>query len=107
MNSACAVVVNHAVGAAPFLINEYNGLMYNNSSTSDFFDKVEYLLNNDDIRFNMGIKAYQSLVNEWNAKEAANRFLKVCDSLSNNKLEFYETGPLSIAKSISENKGKW
>lgn len=107
MNSACAVVVSHAVGAAPFLINEYNGLMYDNSNPIDFLEKVEHLINNDEIRVNMGVNAYQTLVNEWNAKVAANRFLKVCDSLSNNKLEFYETGPLSIAKSISENKGKW
>lgn len=99
MNSGCAVVANENIGAAPYLIKAgENGLIYQNDSVDELYEKVKYLLDNNEKAKELGKNAYKSLKEEWNAKIAAERLLELAEILKNNKeCEQYENGPCSKA----------
>jgi len=99
MNSACAVVASHAIGSVPFLIQDgENGLIYKNGDESGLFDRVARLIEHPEIRMKLGKEAYQTLVNQWNAEIAAERFLQLSEALLNGKSpELFEDGPCSKA----------
>ena len=106
MNSACAVVAGHAIGAVPFLIkHQYNGMVYRNENFNEFKKLVHELCINDEMRKEMGINAYNTIVNEWNPTEAASRLYDFCMALLEGKVEPCKSGPLSPAKNISPRKG--
>lgn len=105
MNSGCAVVASHAIGSVPFLIhNNINGLIYKDGDIDDFFNKVKYLLNNSDFTKKIGLNAYESMINLWNAKVAAERLVSLSNELINNKkIKKYDEGPCSIAYRLNDN----
>ncbi len=100
MNSGCGVVANENIGAAPYLLKDgENGAMYHNDSIDELYGKVKFLLDNPENRKEMGKNAYYTMKNEWNAKVAAERFLKLAEELKNNKkCTLYENGPCSVAE---------
>jgi len=104
MNSGCAVVASHAIGAVPFLIkHRENGLIYENGNTNDLCDKVMIFARDLSLSEKMGKNAYYTLKNTWNAKVAAERLLKLADGLlSGNQIKF-ATGPCSRANIIKNN----
>lgn len=82
MNSACATVASHAIGSVPFLLkNEENGFIYKDGDMDDLYNKVKFLLDNKEQRRNMAKKAYLTVFNEWNAKNAAKRFVELSEKL--------------------------
>ncbi len=82
MNSACAVVTNSAIGAAPFLTKHgENGYLYDDRDPEDLYRKVKALLDNADDRKRMAKNAYLTMVNEWNAENAAKRFVTLCERM--------------------------
>ena len=82
MNSACVPVANREIGSAPFLIeNGKNGYLY--SDIDELYEKVKYLLDNPQERMEMARCAYNTIVKEWNAEVAAERFRE----LANNCIE--------------------
>lgn len=86
MNSACAVVACHAIGAVPFLINDgENGFIYKNGDEDDLFNKVKILLDNPEKRKEMSLKAYKTMTEIWNAEVAAQRFLLLSNRLLEGK----------------------
>lgn len=96
MNSACAVVASNAIGAVPFLLKDkINGLTYKSGDTKSFFEKVKLLLDKKDMQIDLGINAYKTIQELWNAKVAANRFLNTAENLLRGKLQFYDNGPMS------------
>lgn len=100
MNSGCAVVASHAIGSVPFLIKDgENGLIYENGNQIDLENKVMHLLNNTELRQSMGRKAYQTMAETWNAKVAAERFIKLAEFLlkTENKSALFADGPCSDA----------
>lgn len=99
MNSGCAVVANENIGATPYLIKDgENGLIYKNDSVDALYEKVKYLLDNNEKAKELGKNAYKSLKEEWNAKIAAERLLELAEILKNNKkCERFEKGPCSQA----------
>lgn len=102
MNSACAVVVNCAVGAAPFLLKpDVNGLVYPNGKWEIFYGKVEELLRHPEKIDRLGEAAYAAITEEWNAELAAERLLSVLEGLLRGEVHFYESGILSKASVIS------
>ena len=105
MNSACAVVASHAVGAAPFLIEHHvNGLLYEMGNVEDMAAKLEYLLTHPKDRARYGENAYHSITDCWNGAVVANRLVEVCSSLiQGESTELYSTGPLSFAPVIKNN----
>jgi len=101
MNSACAVVASHAMGAVPYLINDgKNGLIYKSGCFDDCYTKVTYLLNNPTKRRTIGKLAYNTMNEMWNAKIAADRLIKLADAVlnGNRSPSLFLDGPCSRAE---------
>lgn len=100
MNSACAVVASHAIGSAPFLIDGgKNGFIYKNGDENSLYERVVQLIGQPDLREKMGRNAYRTLVEQWNADVAAERFIALTQALlDGKKTDLFEAGPCSRAK---------
>ncbi|MBV1709528.1 MAG: glycosyltransferase family 4 protein [Erysipelothrix sp.] len=105
MNSCCAIVASHAVGAVPYLLeHEKNGLIYKSGDIFQLFCHIKNLKENPEIRFKMGLEAYNTLHNMWNPKIAANRLIKISQEYLNGSVNFYsDTGPCSRADKMVNN----
>lgn len=105
MNSGCAVVASHAIGAVPFLIKDtVNGLVYQNGDECHLEMQVRRLLDDKNYRDQIGREAYKTIINMWNADNAANRFLMLAKSLQKgNGADLFDDGPCSKAQSIKNN----
>lgn len=107
MNSGCAVVASHAPGSVPFLIkNGENGLTYQNDSLDDLCGKVLFLAKDPELRARLGNNAYHTMSEQWNARVAAERLLKLSECLLVGKdaATLYIDGPCSVAKPTSQEK---
>lgn len=109
MNSGCAVVASHAIGATGFLIkHNVNGLVYNDSSFEDLYNKTKELILNKEKRENLGINAYNTMNKYWNASNATKQLINLSKMLlkEKNSKEVFPTlvGPCSKAKFIPEHK---
>lgn len=106
MNSACAVVAGHGIGAVPSLIRHgKNGFVYKNENFNEFKNQVQTLAKDKNLRKELGVNAYNTIVNEWNPKEAADRLYNFSVGLLEGKVNPYSEGPLSPAPLISPRKG--
>jgi glycosyltransferase involved in cell wall biosynthesis len=106
MNSACAVVAGHGIGAVPSLIRHgKNGFVYKNENFNEFKNQVLTLAKDKNLRKELGVNAYNTIVNEWNPKEAADRLYNFSVGLLEGKVNPYSEGPLSPAPLISPRKG--
>lgn len=106
MNSCCAVVANHGIGAAPYLVQDgINGYLYQNGNMEDLYSKVRSLLDAPESAAVLGKKAYETLANTWNAETAAQRLLDLAQRiLSGEKSPTpYEDGPCSKAEVLENN----
>jgi len=122
MNSGCAVIGNHMVGAVPYLIRHgENGFIYKDGCKDDLFAFAAKLLEDETMRKSMGQKAYQTITEEWNAQTAAKRFAAFCvkcgflqkeavmqtvfeeyeDYMESDKL-YFQAGPCSAAPILPE-----
>lgn len=104
MNSGCAVVASHAIGATPFLVTDgENGLIYKSGNISMLYEKVKYLLDNVNVSQQLGKNAYQTIINEWNAEEAAKRFINLSEHIlaGEKRPNLYKSGPCSKAKILN------
>lgn len=105
MNSGCAMVVSHAVGAAPFLIEHMeNGLIYRSRDVLELANRIEYLLQNPQERVRMGEAAYETIATEWNPKSAGEALITMCEEVVEGKVHFRKSGPLSEAPMIKQRK---
>lgn len=105
MNSGCAVVASHAIGSVPFLLEDgENGFIYKDGDLEDLYLKVKNLLDNPDKRREMGKKAYETLIDEWNAENAAERFCMLAQSIldGDKKSELFEQGICSKSKILKD-----
>lgn len=105
MNSGCAVVASHAVGAAPFLLKPgENGLIYRSGDLSALTDRIEALLRDPERQRELGEKAYRTIVGQWNAETAADRLLRLSDALLRGEEAqvLYTEGPCSAAPPITD-----
>ena len=72
MNSGCALVADHMVGAVPYLVRHgENGMIYRDGRKKDLFNAVEDLIKEAQTRKQMGRKAYETITDTWNAENAA------------------------------------
>jgi glycosyltransferase involved in cell wall biosynthesis len=86
MNSGCAIVADHMIGAVPFLIRQnYNGIIYKDGDKEELFKKTEYLIQNPQERKRLGINAYRTIVDTWNPENAASRLVELIDNILNDK----------------------
>jgi glycosyltransferase involved in cell wall biosynthesis len=105
MNSGCAVVASHIIGSVPFLIKDgENGMIYTDGNIDDLYIKVKGLLDNPQKRKQIGIQAYKTLTEQWNAENAVQRFLQLVENISNDgKGDLFDTGVCSKAQILKEN----
>ena len=99
MNSGCALVASHAMGGAPYLIeNGKNGFLYKSGNIKSLAEKVAFLLDNPEKRRTFGENAYETMKNTWNTEETAKRLLELVS-----KADTSETGPCSSAPVLKNN----
>ena len=105
MNSACAVVASHAIGAVPYLIkNKKNGIIYKDNDKNDLYRSVKLLMNDKKLRNEISYNAYKTISKTWNAETAVKNFLMLVDYLNKNKKNSIKTGPCSKSSSIFQGK---
>lgn len=133
MNSGCAVLASHAIGAVPFLLqHRKNGLIFESGNVKDMCEKAELLLRDAEKRRKLGDAAYETILQDWNAEKAADRLVEIAEKLlaagggaktekeyavkresdesdvadvvQNIEKMAYETGPLSVAEVIAPGK---
>ncbi len=124
MNSGCAVIGNHMIGAMPYLIEPgRNGYIYKDGQEQMICEQVSELLNNRQLCKQIGVQAYRTILQDWNSEEAAQRFTAMCVKrgffsldLESKELSatvreylqseeaFFSQGPGSAAPIISERK---
>ncbi len=105
MNSACAVVSSHAAGVTPFLIKDgKNGYVYKCDDFEELYLKVKYLLDNPKERVVMSKNAYETMLNEWNAENAAKKFIQLASAILNGDRypDLFKDGVCSKAKKIKD-----
>lgn len=84
MNSACAVIANKAAGAVPYLIkNGENGFAYTKCDIDNICEKIVELFNDKGKMKSVQEQAYYTISNEWNAKVAAERLIKLSNAILN------------------------
>lgn len=98
MASGCAVVVSHAMGAAPYLINDnVNGLIFKSKDLESLYQKTKYLINNPLRRKEIGVKAYETMSTTWRAETACRNLLQLCQSIKSGNPNPIISGPCSPA----------
>ena len=98
MSAGCCPVVCKAIGSAPFLIKHgENGLLYDDTLADDLSSKIEWLVTHRTECESMGVRAYETMRNEWNPKVAAERLVDFCKSFYEGDLCQYAIGPMSKA----------
>ena len=98
MNSCCAVIANKAIGSVPYLIEDgENGLTYSGKNIDRIYAQVKRLLDDKELKKQLGKKAYETIVTEWNAEVAAERFIKLIESGKYKNNEMFRSGPCSRA----------
>lgn len=107
MNSGCAVVSNHMIGAAPYLISQgENGFMYSDGNRKDLLEKVTLLLEEDELRARISRAAYETITTCWNAEVSADRLMSIAEDILQGKPVEYKwtSGPCSEAVILRESK---
>ena len=105
MNSGCAVVASHEIGSVPFLIqDDVNGLIYRDGDIDDLYQKTKRLIDDSEKRRSISKKAYETIVNEWNAENAAKRLLNMAEHMVKGEpiRDLYQTGICSPAEIIND-----
>lgn len=106
MNSACAVVASHAIGAVPFLLeDEKNGCIYTyrKDSLDEMYSKLKALLNSSELCRDYGVRAYETIKDEWSAGVAAKRLCALSNFIESGRdLKIYEQGPCSVAEILNQ-----
>ena len=74
MNSGCALVADHMIGAVPYLVRHgENGLVYGDGRKEQLFGAAERLVRDRALCRELGEAAYRTIVEVWNAESAAGR----------------------------------
>jgi glycosyltransferase involved in cell wall biosynthesis len=106
MNSGCAVIVSHAMGSVPFLIeNGKDGILYKSGNTEQLYQHINDLLDNPDKVTLLGKNAYNKIISVWNARNAAKQIIDLIESLlvENKNLDVLNNGPCSKAELVKNN----
>ena len=99
MNSACAVITDINVGAAPFLINDSeNGLLYKNFE--ELYMYTKNLIEDNKLRKKLYENAYKTILETWNSKNATNNLINLFESIKDGQEHKIKDGPASKATPI-------
>jgi len=99
MNSGCAVVASHAIGAVPFLIEDgKSGLVFKSKNVDSMYERVKWLIEHPDSIQELGKEAYYTVRDVWNADVASSNLLNLVDSLKQGVKPNIPYGPCSKAE---------
>ncbi len=118
MNSGCAVVADHMIGAVPYLIrHRENGLVYDDKNREQLYGLTARLAQDRECCRKLGEEAYRTITEEWNAENAAACLMELLGKLSLDcrdvrqegvkpdcRSKITPTGPCSPAAVIREKK---
>lgn len=104
MGAGCACVASHEIGSVPFLLkNNENGMIFRSCSVDSLHEKVAYLYDNPEECVKLGKNAYQTITTEWSAHNAAERLVKLSESILAGHEISFDDGPCSKAYPINSN----
>lgn len=102
MNSACAVVASAEAGAIPYLIRQWdNGVAFPVENFDRMKEAVRFLMTHGVEREAMATKAYKTIVDNWNADNAAETLVYMLEGWMQGVSRPPMDGPLSVAPVIS------
>lgn len=79
MNSGCAVVGDHMMGAVPYLIRHgENGMIYEDGREGMLYQMTELLVKDRALCERLGRNAISTITEEWNGEKAAERLAAFC-----------------------------
>lgn len=98
MGAGCACVASNEIGSVPFLLkHKENGLIFKSCSVNSLFENVVQLYDSPELCQEYGRKAYQTITTKWSAYQAAERLVRLSESiLDGNEISFAD-GPCSKA----------
>lgn len=103
MNSGCAVVASRAMGCVPFLIRqEENGLSFRSEDWDELFAGVRRLMDDPGLRERYGREACRTIMEQWNAETAAERFLSLAEALERGEQTPFAQGPCARAEILKD-----
>ena len=104
MNSGCAVIASHEIGSVPYLIeHKKNGLIYESKNRNSLVDSIKFLLDKPQEQLKLGMSAYHTIVDLWNAEVATDRLLTLLQAVQDKKpLDLYQSGPCSRAEILKD-----
>lgn len=106
MNSGCALVAGHGIGAVPYLLKDgENGYVYRTGDEQEFIRVGMKLAKNIAKIEQFGRASYQRIAGEWNEEEAAERLYELCQGILSGNINPPKSGPCSIAPVIKPRKG--
>ena len=83
MNSGCALVADHMIGAVPYLVTHgVNGFVYRDGCRKELFEQTYKLVKDRELCRSLGNNAYHTITNVWNAENAAVKLLELMERLS-------------------------
>ena len=106
LNSGCVLVASHAVGSVPFLIkSNENGLIYRLGDINAICKNFNKLIEDKKLRTKLALKGYETVSQEWTAKNAVERFMRLIEKLQNGQVtdNISHFGPCSPAQIIKNN----
>lgn len=101
MNSACTLLVSHAVGSAAYLIRDgENGYVYPFADVDALTEKLGRVVKDGALRERLGRAAYKTVTELWTAKVAAQRVIMLCKAIESGEdyRTLFDHGPCSAAK---------
>lgn len=107
MNSGCAVLANHAIGAVPFMMKDgLNGRVYQNGRLDEMYSLLRSMTDDPELCKKYGKEAYKTVCESWTPQEAAKRLVSLSEALLNGKdpKALYSDGPCSVAVPIAHSK---
>lgn len=82
MNSGCALIADHMIGAVPYLVKDgESGLIYRDGDRSELFSLAEKLVRDRKLCAALGRNAYRTITETWNAENAAKSLWELCGKL--------------------------
>lgn len=101
MNAACVPIANEMIGSVPFLLNNgVNGYIYKRNNFNGIVDFICDMFSNPDKKRKIAISAYSTIVNQWNAENAAKRLLDLVEAIEDNMTVPFTNGVCSRAEII-------
>lgn len=101
MSNGCAIVASDTIGSIPFLVkNGENGCIFKSCDLNSLCEKVEWLLDNPNRRYEIAKSAYYTMRDVWSPQSAAQKFVKLVEDLQNGRDTSIVEGPCSKAYPI-------